>query len=200
MRIAPLAAAVAALALIAVPAAEAHKPKHLTLSYETKLTSLTPVPISGQTSEAPAPGDYVVITDEYLNAKGKVVGTDVVHCILITTKQSLCNVAVQLPKGQLELQGIGPAGGTGRLRGGHHRRHGRLPARPRSGAHQVRCEQHGHGDLPHHLVIGGVAHGGGASDRAHPSAARRRTTRSICAGAPASRSPSSRACGMSRMR
>lgn len=113
MRILPLAAALAAFALTIAPAAEAHKPKRITLSYETKLTSLVPVPISGQASDAPVPGDYVVITDEYLNAKGKVVGTDVVHCILITTKQSLCNVAVQLPKGQLELQGIGPAGGTG---------------------------------------------------------------------------------------
>lgn len=114
MRIASLAAAaVAAAALIAAPAAQAHKPKRITLSYTTKLTSLTPVPISGQTSDTPVPGDYVVITDEYLDKKGKVVGHDVVHCILITTKQSLCNVAVQLPKGQLELQGIGPAGGTG---------------------------------------------------------------------------------------
>jgi hypothetical protein len=145
MRIAPLAAAVAALALIAVPAAEAHKPKHLTLSYETKLTSLTPVPISGQTSEAPAPGDYVVITDEYLNAKGNVVGTDVVHCILITTKQSLCNVAVQLPKGQLELQGIGPAGGTGDfvvgiIGGTGAYRHARGQARIKSGANNTGTE------------------------------------------------------------
>jgi hypothetical protein len=33
--------------------------------------------------------------------------------MLVTTKESICFVAVSLPKGQLELQGIGPAGGTG---------------------------------------------------------------------------------------
>lgn len=115
MRITPLAAVAAVVAVIAAaaPAAQAHKPKRVTLTYTTKLTSLTRVPVAGQASATPVPGDYVVITDEYRNARGRVVGTDVVHCTLITTEKSLCNMAVQLPKGQLELQGIGPAGGAG---------------------------------------------------------------------------------------
>jgi hypothetical protein len=86
--------------------------KPQTLNYSTKLTALTPVPVAGQTSSASQPGDYVVITDSYSQG-GKTVGTDVVHCMLVTTKQSICFVAVALPKGQIELQGIGPAGGTG---------------------------------------------------------------------------------------
>jgi hypothetical protein len=36
-----------------------------------------------------------------------------VHCLLATPKKSLCFAAVTLPAGQLELQGIGPAGGSG---------------------------------------------------------------------------------------
>jgi hypothetical protein len=105
-----VALALGATAIWANSAAAITKPQ--TLSYTTRLTKLTEVPVSGQTSHAPQPGDYVVITDEYLK-NGKVVGTDLVHCILITTKASLCFGAVSLPKGQLELQGIGPAGGTG---------------------------------------------------------------------------------------
>lgn len=86
--------------------------KPQTLTYKTKLTTLTPVPVAGQTSSASQPGDYVVITDSY-SQRGKAAGTDVVHCVLVTTKESICFVAVALHKGQLELQGIGPAGGTG---------------------------------------------------------------------------------------
>ncbi|HEX4219213.1 MAG TPA: hypothetical protein VHZ02_12625 [Acidimicrobiales bacterium] len=102
--------AFATLVLPAPSAGALTKPQ--TLTYTTKLLTLTPVPVAGQTSSASQPGDYVVITDSYLQG-GKQVGTDDVHCILITTKQSLCFVAVALPKGQIELQGIGPAGGTG---------------------------------------------------------------------------------------
>jgi hypothetical protein len=106
-----LTAALAAAAVAAAPAGAAlHKP--VTLRFATKLTKLTPVPVSGQTSAAPQPGDYVVITDDYLR-NGKVVGHDLVHCILVTTEHSLCFAAVDLPGGQLELQGIGPAGGAG---------------------------------------------------------------------------------------
>jgi hypothetical protein len=106
---AALAAAVVAVA--AAPAGAVLK-KPVTLRFATKLTKLTPVPVSGQTSAAPQPGDYVVITDDYLK-NGKVVGHDLVHCILVTTEHSLCFAAVDLPGGQLELQGIGPAGGSG---------------------------------------------------------------------------------------
>jgi hypothetical protein len=88
------------------------KPTSETLSFKTRLTKLTAVPVAGQTSRKPRPGDYVVITDQYL-AHGKVVGHDIVHCVLATKRTSLCIAAVSLPKGQLELQGIGPAGGTG---------------------------------------------------------------------------------------
>jgi hypothetical protein len=110
-RIVPLAGALVAAAVLAAPAAATlHKP--VTLRFATKLAKLTPVPVSGQTSAAPQPGDYVVITDDYLR-DGKVVGHDIVHCILATTEHSLCFAAVDLPGGQLELQGIGPAGGSG---------------------------------------------------------------------------------------
>ena len=102
---------VVATAVVQAPMATAlTKPQ--TLTYSTKLTALTPVPVAGQTSSASQPGDYVVITDSYSQG-GKSVGTDVVHCMLVTTKESICFVAVSLPRGQLELQGIGPAGGTG---------------------------------------------------------------------------------------
>jgi hypothetical protein len=112
-----LALAAGALALAAPPpgaasAAPTAKPRSETLSFKTRLTKLTAVPVAGQTSRKPQPGDYVVITDQY-RAHGKVVGHDIVHCILATKRTSLCVVAVSLPKGQLELQGIGPGGGTG---------------------------------------------------------------------------------------
>jgi hypothetical protein len=83
-----------------------------TLSFKTRLTNLHEIPVVGQTSRKPRPGDHVVITDQYL-AHGKVVGHDIVHCLLATKRTSLCSAAVSLPKGQLELQGIGPAGGAG---------------------------------------------------------------------------------------
>jgi hypothetical protein len=107
---AAVATACVATAVLAPSAGAIAKPQ--TLRFTTKLTSLTPVPIAGQTSAAPTPGDYTVITDDYLLG-GKVVGHDVVHCVLITLKESLCTIAVSLPKGQIELQGIGPGGGTG---------------------------------------------------------------------------------------
>jgi hypothetical protein len=106
-----LSAALAAVAVAAAPAGAVLK-KPVTLRFATKLTKLTPVPVSGQASATPQPGDYVVITDDYLK-NGKVVGHDLVHCILVTTEHSLCFAAVDLPGGQLELQGIGPAGGSG---------------------------------------------------------------------------------------
>jgi hypothetical protein len=106
-----LSAALAAVAVAAAPAGAVLK-KPVTLRFATKLTKLTPVPVSGQASATPQPGDYVVITDHYLK-NGKVVGHDLVHCILVTTEHSLCFAAVDLPGGQLELQGIGPAGGSG---------------------------------------------------------------------------------------
>ena len=112
------AAALAVALMLAAPSAgakRAHataKPKSVRLSFTTRLTKLTAVPVAGQTSRKPRPGDYVVITDQYL-AHGKVVGHDIVHCVLATKRTSLCFAAVTLPKGQLELQGIGPAGGTG---------------------------------------------------------------------------------------
>lgn len=83
-----------------------------TLTYQTRLTSLTPVPVAGQGTASPQAGDYVVITDSYTR-HGKRAGFDEVHCTLITLQASLCQVAVSLRGGQLELQGIGPAGGTG---------------------------------------------------------------------------------------
>lgn len=83
-----------------------------TLTFKTVESSFTAVPVSGQSSATPQPGDYVVITDNFMDGN-KVVGHDNVHCTLITTKSSLCNIGVQLPKGELTLQGIGPAGGTG---------------------------------------------------------------------------------------
>jgi hypothetical protein len=106
-----LAGALVATAVAAAPAAAALK-KPVTLRFATKLGKITEVPVSGQTSDKPQPGDYVVITDDYLRG-GKVVGHDIVHCILATTEHSLCFAAVDLPGGQLELQGIGPAGGSG---------------------------------------------------------------------------------------
>jgi hypothetical protein len=105
-----LAGALVTTAVAAAPAAAIDKP--VTLRFATKLNSITRVPVSGQTSATPQPGDYVVITDDYLR-NGKVVGRDLVHCILVTTEHSLCFGAVELPGGQLELQGIGPAGGAG---------------------------------------------------------------------------------------
>jgi hypothetical protein len=110
----------AATALIACLAAAVLVPvagaisKPQTLRFQTKLTSLTPVPVSGQTSAAPQPGDYTVITDDYLR-NGKVVGHDVVHCVLVTLTSSLCNISVSLPRGDIEAQGRGPGGGTGRF-------------------------------------------------------------------------------------
>lgn len=83
-----------------------------TLTYKTVEASFSAIPIAGQTSQQPQPGDYVVITDNYLQ-DGKIVGTDNVHCVLITAASSLCYIGVKLPKGELTLQGIGPAGGTG---------------------------------------------------------------------------------------
>lgn len=106
-----VAAVSAGTAVLLTPNAEALTQPQ-TMTYSTKLTTLTPVPVAGQTSSASQPGDYVVITDSYSQG-GKAKGTDVVHCMLVTTKESICFVAVSLPKGQIELQGIGPAGGTG---------------------------------------------------------------------------------------
>jgi hypothetical protein len=110
-RIALVLATALAAAVAAAPASAALT-KPVTLRFATKLGKLTEVPVSGQTSAQPQPGDYVVITDDYLKG-GKVVGHDLVHCILVTTEHSLCFAAVDLPGGQLELQGIGPAGGSG---------------------------------------------------------------------------------------
>lgn len=83
-----------------------------TLTFKTVESSFTAVPVLGQRSAASRPGDYVVITDKFMQ-DGKVVGHDNVHCTLITTKSSLCEIGVQLEKGELTLQGIGPAGGSG---------------------------------------------------------------------------------------
>jgi hypothetical protein len=102
----------AAPALGATTATANAAPTSQTLTFKTRLTNIKRVAIPGQRSRRPAVGDSVVITDQYL-AGGKVVGHDIVHCILATRRTSLCTAAVSLPKGQLELQGIGPAGGSG---------------------------------------------------------------------------------------
>jgi len=88
---------VVATAVVQASSATA-RTKPQTLTYSTKLTTLTPVPVAGQTSSASQPGDNVVITDSYSQG-GKAVGTDVVHCMLVTTKESICFVAASLPKG-----------------------------------------------------------------------------------------------------
>ena len=142
-----LAAGACALAVPSLGTAGATanaKPKSETLSFKTRLTKLTAVPVAGQTSRKPRPGDYVVITDQYL-VHGKVVGHDIVHCVLATKRTSLCIAAVSLPKGQLELQGIGPAGGAGHFTiavtgGTHAYAHVSGTATIRSGAHNTGTE------------------------------------------------------------
>ena len=104
--------ALVAPSLGAASAAASTTPKSETLTFKTRLTNVKRVPIPGQTSRKPEVGDSVVITDQYL-ARGKVVGHDIVRCILATKRTSLCSAAVALPKGQLQLQGIGPAGASG---------------------------------------------------------------------------------------
>ena len=106
-----LASPFASASFGAAGAAANARPRSVTLTFKTRLTKLTAVPVAGQRSRKPRRGDYVVITDQY-RAHGRVVGYDIVHCVL-ATKRSLCFAAVSLPKGQLELQGIGPARGTG---------------------------------------------------------------------------------------
>lgn len=136
--------ALAAPSLGAVSASARTKGSSETLSFKTRLTKLTEVPVAGQTSRKPRPGDYVVITDEY-RAHGKVVGHDIVHCVLATKRTSLCSAAVSLPRGQLELQGIGPAGGAGHFTiavvgGTRAYAHASGTATIRSGAHNTGTE------------------------------------------------------------
>ncbi len=82
------------------------------LAFKTEETSFTAVPVSGQQEATPQPGDYVVITDDFRSG-GKKVGGDFVHCTLITTEASLCSIGVELQGGELTLEGVGPAGGSG---------------------------------------------------------------------------------------
>ena len=128
----------------AASAAANTTPRSETLTFKTRLTNVKRVPLPGQTSHKPAVGDSVVITDQYLT-RGKVVGHDIVHCILATKRTSLCSVAVALPKGQLQLQGIGPAGASGHFTiavtgGTRAYAHASGTATIRSGAHNTGTE------------------------------------------------------------
>lgn len=102
----------AGLLAVALSGGSAGAAKRQTLTFTTVETSFHAIPISGQTSSSPVPGDYVVVTDKYLQ-HGRVVGGDKVHCVLITTKASLCYAGVTLSQGELTLQGIGPPGAQG---------------------------------------------------------------------------------------
>jgi hypothetical protein len=117
-------AAVAALALPAVPAAAKGHDKTITIKARSQLDQ---VHLVDNAPSGASPGDVLVFTEKLVNARGKQIGSDAATCVRLFDQTSLCTGVYKLRGGQVMVQLLQPGptgvyeqavtGGTGRYEG-----------------------------------------------------------------------------------